>query len=117
MAKLLVSSSSCCNCFCRRTTQTSTSYTTFLTTKKFVGVWRGEVSSNSFTSSSRRSMMHPRNRGAALNNNSNNDTYSNNNNNDNCFTGEPHMSIFVQNWNNDVMKLYPFLDLIYFCLA
>ena len=106
MAKLLVSSS-CCNCFCRQN-QTSTSYTTFLTKKKFVGVWRGEVSSNSFTSSSRRSMMHRRHRGATLNNNSNDDD-TNETQKHADEHGYPHLIVFDLDaciWNQEMYQLY-----------
>ena len=104
MAKLLVSSSSCCNCFCRQTTQTSTSSSTFLTKKnkkKFV------ESSNSFTPSSRRSMMHPRHRGAALNNNSNNDDTDAQKHADE--NGYPHLIVFDLDacfWNQEMYQLY-----------
>ena len=109
MVKLLVSSSSCCNCFCRQnqTSTTSISTTFFLTKKnkkKFVD------SSNSFISlksSSRRSMMHRRHRGAALNNNINNDDTDAQKHADE--NGYPHLIVFDLDacfWNQEMYQLY-----------
>ena len=113
MAKLLASSSSRCNCFCR---QNRTSTTSISTTYFFLNSKKNNNKKKSLKSSSRRSMMHPRHRGAALNNNSNNDDTDAQKHADDTDAqkhadenGYPHLIVFDLDacfWNQEMYQLY-----------